>query len=365
MTATVSPDPDLLQQVLVDCERHISSGNLAAALGALNEAVSLDPENAELLGHRGRLALVQGDTDSARQDFSAALKLNPQCAPAFSGLARLQLESGNVMEAEFNAYRALGLDAGDEDAAAVLRALNPQKKSAAAAPPPPTTTAVVPEKKPLRPLVPAATVSGSSDDARQSVRQFYARAEELFADVAPPELSELHLRHSRVVPSREHILSLLPKGGVCAEVGTQTGKFAKKIFSILAPAKLHIFDIDFTPFDHAWFEPALRQGVVELHPGDSSTLLGALPDRHFDFIYIDGDHTYDGVVRDLRAAAQKIKDDGWIVCNDYTLFSPLEGIKYGVYRAVNELCLHHGFEILYLGLEVWGYHDVAIKKRKN
>jgi chloramphenicol O-acetyltransferase type B len=115
-------------------------------------------------------------------------------------------------------------------------------------------------------------------------------------------------------------------------------------------------------FDHAHFEPAIQDRTVELHQGDSSTLLGQLPDRHFDFIYIDGDHSYDGVVRDLAQAARKIKDDGWIVCNDYTLFSPLEKTKYGVYRAVNELCLQQGFEIVYLGLHKWGYHDVALRK---
>jgi hypothetical protein len=68
-------------------------------------------------------------------------------------------------------------------------------------------------------------------------------------------------------------------------------------------------------------------------------------------------------VKDLAAAARKVKDDGWIVCNDYTIYSPLEKTKYGVYRAVNEFCISHGFEILYLGLHKWGYHDVALKKR--
>ena len=90
--------------------------------------------------------------------------------------------------------------------------------------------------------------------------------------------------------------------------------------------------------------------------------MGELPDRSFDFIYIDGDHSYAGVVRDLEQAGRKIKDDGWIVCNDYTLYSPLEKSKYGVYRAVNEFCLRHNFEIRYLALHRWGYHDVALKK---
>lgn len=165
------------------------------------------------------------------------------------------------------------------------------------------------------------------------------------------------------MPSREDILELMPKGGICAEVGTQTGNFAKLILSTLRPCKLHIYDIDYTPFDHAYFQPTIHQGTVQLHQGDSSTLLGQLPDRHFDFIYIDGDHSYDGVLKDLDQSARKIKDNGWIVCNDYTIYSPLEKIKYGVYRAVNEFCVDRGFEIIYLGLHPWGYHDVALQKR--
>ena len=209
-------------------------------------------------------------------------------------------------------------------------------------------------------IVPAEPMK--ADHARQVVNQFYVDARHRFAEVEPPPLDEPYLKNSRILPSREKILERLPKGGVCAEVGTQIGNFAWQIFTVLQPAKLHIFDIDFTPFDHAPFQLAIQQGVVELHQGDSSSLLAAMPDKSFDFIYIDGDHTYDGVVKDLAQAARKIKEDGWIVCNDYTIYSPLEQTKYGVYRAVNEFCLEHGYEIIYLGLHPWSYHDVALKK---
>ena len=218
-------------------------------------------------------------------------------------------------------------------------------------------------QRPAPRFIPPAAPAGAPEQASASLRDFHDQATDYFADVVPPQLSELHLRNSRVVPTREHILPLMPKSGICAEVGTQTGGFAKLIFSILRPAKLHIYDIDYTLFDHAHFASAIQTGSVELHQGDSSTLLGMQPDRHFDFIYIDGDHSYNGVVKDLEQSAWKIKDDGWIVCNDYTIYSPLEKIKYGICRAVNEFCLNHGFEIVFLGLHPWGYHDVALRKR--
>jgi hypothetical protein len=203
----------------------------------------------------------------------------------------------------------------------------------------------------------------SAESPIQDCRQLHAVAQDLLSQVEAPPLTELELRHSRLIPSRELILPLLPKGGVCAEVGTQTGYFAKLILSVLQPVKLHLFDIDFTPFDHVHFQPAIQQKIVQLHQGDSATRLSFLPDRYLDFIYIDADHSYASVVRDLEQAALKIKEGGWIVCNDYTVYSPLEGALYGVCRAVNEFCLQRGYEIRYLGLHRWGYHDVALKKR--
>jgi hypothetical protein len=44
------------------------------------------------------------------------------------------------------------------------------------------------------------------------------------------------------------------------------------------------------------------------------------------------------------------------------VFSPLENFKYGVYRAVNEICLEGGFEILFIALHKWGYHDVVLRR---
>jgi len=208
----------------------------------------------------------------------------------------------------------------------------------------------------------ATPPSTPHNPCRAALDQFHADAIENFADVIAPELSEIHLCHSRLLPNRNQILPLMPKGGVCAEVGTQTGGFAKHILSILQPRILHIFDLDFSLFDHDHFRLPIEQGRVQLHQSDSSSSLGALPGQPFDFIYIDGDHSYAGVTRDLVQAARKIKDGGWIVCNDYTLYSPLEKSKYGVYRAVNEFCLLSNYEILYLALSPWGYHDVALRK---
>jgi len=317
----------------MDCNHSLNGGEFNGALQALDRAVNLAPANPDVLNHRARLLVYLKEYDLAKADFSKASQLDPEHVLANAGLARCHFDQGAYAQAETCARRALTADPRNQEAADVILEL---------------------EK----------ITEGKSARARQEIQKYFAKARQEFAEVEPPTLSDWHLQNSRVLANRESILEMIPKGGVCAEIGTQTGDFARRILDRLKPAKLHIFDIDFTPFDRAAFQAAVTEGMVELHHGDSSSALAALPDRSFDFIYIDGDHAYDGVAKDLAAAAKKIKEDGWIVCNDYTIYSPVEQMRYGVYRAVNEFCWREGFEIVYLGLHYWSYHDVALRRMK-
>lgn len=40
-------------------------------------------------------------------------------------------------------------------------------------------------------------------------------------------------------------------------------------------------------------------------------------DRIFDFVFIDGDHSYEGVTADLNAWARKVKPGGWLCGHDW------------------------------------------------
>ena len=55
-------------------------------------------------------------------------------------------------------------------------------------------------------------------------------------------------------------------------------------------------------------------------------------DNTLDFVYIDGDHTYEGVKRDILLWLPKIKTDGIIGGHDYRC-----SVHVGVTRAVHEL----------------------------
>jgi hypothetical protein len=177
-------------------------------------------------------------------------------------------------------------------------------------------------------------------------------------------LREEHLRHCRLVENRDVLLTLMPKTSVVAEVGIDQCAYSAKILTITSPTQLHLIDIAESSIGIAQqkFRDEIGSGIIRLHKGDSSTILKSLPAQFFDWIYIDGDHSYSGVKKDLEAARLKIKSGGLIVLNDYTYFSPSEMLKYGVIEAVNEFCIDYGYELLFLAFNVRQYNDVVLRK---
>lgn len=179
----------------------------------------------------------------------------------------------------------------------------------------------------------------------------------------PRQLPQDYLSRCILLSDRTELIRRLPKQAVVAEVGTDFGSFAKQILEISEPREFHIFDLTFSRFDRAFFESAISSNRVMLHQGDSSTEMSRLSDPIFDWIYIDGDHSFEGVLRDIKEAKRLIRPGGFLVFNDYTVYSPLERIQYGVMRAVNDLCLDEDFELVMFALSVVSYHDVALRRR--
>ncbi|RVT82074.1 class I SAM-dependent methyltransferase [Rhodobacteraceae bacterium CCMM004] len=177
-----------------------------------------------------------------------------------------------------------------------------------------------------------------------------------------PELPAHKLADCKLLPNRMAILDELPKGGVIAEVGVDRGDFSLELLTRCEPERLHLFDIDISRL----VNPTIRAELsatpprVRTHVGDSSSNLSKMPDAYFDVIYIDGDHAYDGVVRGIEASLPKIKPDGALIFNDYTVWSAATMFHCGVARAVHEFCLANPWKFKYLALQSMMYNDVML-----
>lgn len=83
-----------------------------------------------------------------------------------------------------------------------------------------------------------------------------------------------------------------------------------------------------------------QSSIVKFYPSDSSTYMDKQPHQKYDIVYIDGDHSYEGVKKDLKSAYLKIRDGGYLMGHDYEM--NFEKAKYnydfGVNKAVDEFC---------------------------
>lgn len=134
----------------------------------------------------------------------------------------------------------------------------------------------------------------------------------------------------------------------------------------MKPKKFHALDLIPHPEQYEnyveRFDVQIKNGTMEVHKGYSWESLRKFPDRHFDFVYLDADHSYDGVMKDIREVKNKVKEEGVIQFNDYTTFSVREVLPYGVKKAVHEFVIENDYEIISIGLQANGYYDVLVKK---
>jgi SAM-dependent methyltransferase len=172
---------------------------------------------------------------------------------------------------------------------------------------------------------------------------------------SPPIPGEL-LADCRMCPDRFDLIGRLPKDGIVAELGTYKGHFAKEILARAQPQILHLIDIDFSLTERS----VMEHPKVQCHNGLTVATLADFPDGYFDWIYIDADHSYDGVVRDARASAAKLKPGGYLVFNDFAHIDPQMG-RYGVQQAVVEFACAERWPFAFFAYDGAALYDVALR----
>lgn len=172
-----------------------------------------------------------------------------------------------------------------------------------------------------------------------------------------PNIGPELVHDCRFFASRHELIHYLPKHAQVAEIGTDKGLFARHILKTAQPETLHLFDLDFSRL----VADVANDRRVRLHHGKSATMLAALPDATLDWIYIDGNHSYEGVTADTQVAARKVKPGGYLVFNDFAHADPDLG-RYGVHRAVTEFANASGWPFVMFAYEPSALYDVALRR---
>jgi predicted O-methyltransferase YrrM len=178
-----------------------------------------------------------------------------------------------------------------------------------------------------------------------------------------PTVSATQLEGAKLLPDRYALLELLPKAGTVIEVGVDKGDFSLRILETAQPQHLTLIDIDLSRL-RPENERLLREvPLVHFIEDDSARSLSRIAKSSCDWIYIDAHHGYEYVSRDIQAAFDKIRIGGYLVFNDYTLWSPANMMNYGVSRAVNEfLNANRDWVVDCFALQGGGYHDIALRR---
>jgi hypothetical protein len=191
-----------------------------------------------------------------------------------------------------------------------------------------------------------------------------------------------------VLTSREELLPFLPKGAVGAEIGVAEGAFSAAILAAAEPGELHLID----PWSHlesgadllqaggilAAVDEARTRGDrfdapppnsggdadyarvvarfeadprVRLHRQYSYKAVAGFDEGYFDFVYIDGNHRYEFVLRDLEDFAARLKPGGLLFGHDFFEDAFARKEHYGVVDAVSVFVKRSDFRFLMLTWE--------------
>lgn len=188
-----------------------------------------------------------------------------------------------------------------------------------------------------------------------------------------PALQEKHIASLQPLLNRSVLLNKLPSNGIIAEIGVAEGKFSEQIFRISNPQELHLIDAwDSTRYHTGMlenikqkFSQQMLSGKVKIHRGYSTAVADSFPDKYFDWIYLDTDHSYLTTREELALYAPKMKTTGVIAGHDFTKGNFDSGIRYGVIEAVYEFCEIYDWELIYVTMDMDASPSFAIRRIKG
>lgn len=164
-------------------------------------------------------------------------------------------------------------------------------------------------------------------------------------NLAKPVVKQLHqFHHQRTYArSRTFVLRRFPRHSVGAEIGVWKGEFTAQILRVVEPKRLHLIDPweyqSVPEFSRSFYGGTLgesqeamdrihssvvekfgqyiRSGIVDIKRGPSDRMANEFPPNYFDWLYVDGDHRYEGALKDLELYHPKLKANAIMAGDDY------------------------------------------------
>jgi|SRR5665213_236496 len=197
-----------------------------------------------------------------------------------------------------------------------------------------------------------------------------------------------------VMTDRNGLLDLVPSNAVWAELGVYKGDFSQLVIETCAPSRYYLIDnwkfeiADHNPkgdptanfsnfrgqvhWQHYGDDPNAHQEEnfqyvterfrtstqVEVIRAKTVEGLVQLPDRHLDIIYIDANHQYENVLRDMMHAREKVKQGGIMMMDDFYEGPGGAEQNEGVMAAVNTFVKR--FDYVYLTMSCGSFANVAL-----
>lgn len=187
-------------------------------------------------------------------------------------------------------------------------------------------------------------------------------------------ISQEQLNNAKLYTTKFEFIKHIPKGGHLLEIGTLGGDYAEPLLAA-EPASLDLLDTfeskdwqgsnrfnEHTHYDYIK-DKFKEHPEVSLLRGYTDKILPTLT-KKYDYIYIDADHNYKQVKRDLDNAYKLIADGGIIGFNDYIY----DDRYYNVYGVIQTVCEfldeHKDWQVIGFALQEEMYADVYIQKIK-
>lgn len=185
-------------------------------------------------------------------------------------------------------------------------------------------------------------------------------------------ISQDQLNNAKLYSTKFEFIKHIPKGGHILEIGTLGGDYAEPLLAA-EPASLDLLDTfeskdweGFKRFNEQTHYEYIKNKFkdspeVSLLRGYTDNVLPSIT-KKYDYIYIDADHNYAQVKRDLSNAVKLIADGGIIGFNDYIY----DDKYYNVYGVIQTVCefLHENkdWQVIAFALQEEMYADIYIQK---